>query len=261
MLTLFLGIVFSQRYSFENQKKVFEILEDNPLFVPNAKILKQVTFGFDNLMTDVIWLRIVQYVGGNARSSNYELLGEYLESVTELDPKFYMPYFVAQLLLPEVQHAEKAISISEKGLKSLPERWEIPFYMGYIYYYYLEDYEKGAEMYEKASQIPGVLSSAKRMAINLTSKANKHSIALSMWIEAYENEENANVKDLIAQKIIREKNYVDLEEAVKKYVEIYNTYPQSLEELIQVGLISEIPLDPIENWKRYTIQNNVIILQ
>ena len=219
-LTLFLGIVFSQRHSFEHQKKVFDILEDNPLFVPDAKILKQVTFGFDNLITDLVWLRIVQYVGGNARSSNYDLLGEYLESVTDLDPKFYMPYFVAQLLLPEVQHTEKAILISEKGLKSLPERWKIPFYMGYIYYYYLEDYEKGAEMYEKASQIPGVLSSAKRMAINLTSKANKHLLALNMWIEAYENEKISNVKKLIAQKIIREKNYVDLEKAMKKYFEI-----------------------------------------
>ncbi len=261
IILLCVGVIFSQKYSFENQKEVFQTLEDNPLFVPNAEKIQKFTFGFDNLITNLIWLKTVQYIGGNARSGNYELLYEYLDSVTDLDPEFYMPYFIAQLLLPEIQQADKAILISEKGLKNLPERWEVPYYMGYIYYYYLEDYEKGAEKYWQASKMPGVLSSATRMAINLTSKNKKHLLALEMWINAYEEEKNPQIKELIAKKIRREENFVELEHAVQKYYENYGLLPENLNELIRLGFITEIPKDPIESHKEYQLEEGLIFLR
>lgn len=255
------GIIFAQKDSFAHQKEVFEVLEDNPLFVPNAQILQKITFGYDNLVTDLVWLQTVQYIGGNARSSDYPLLSEYLDNLTDLDPQFYMPYFVAQILLPEIKQTDQAIQISEKGLKNLPNRWEIPYYLGYIYYYYLNDYEQGALMYEKASQIPGVLSSAKRMAINLQSKANKHAVALEMWIYAYEQETNPDVQELIAKKILREQNFLELEKAIQSYFQKNGFYPKNIEILVQEGLIQKVPQDPIAPWQKYLIENGVVVLR
>jgi len=258
---LLAGIILSQKYSFANQKKIFETLTDNPLFVPKAQILQKYSFGFENLITDLVWLRTIQYIGGNARSSNYRLLYHYLDCLTDLDAQFYMPYFVAQILLPEINQADNAILISKKGLRSLPKRWEIPYYMGYIYYYYLDDFEKGAQMYALASSIPGVLSSAKRMEINLTSKSNKHVLALQMWLNVYEKEQNQDVKDLIAKKIVREKNFVTLENALQKYIKKYGNVPLNLDILAQKKLIKEIPIDPIEKHKKYQIEEQLIILK
>jgi tetratricopeptide (TPR) repeat protein len=261
VLILCLNIIFSQKHSFKHQKEVFNILEDNPLFVPDGKKIKNFTFGYDNLVTDLVWLKIVQYIGGNACSSNYPLLYNYLENITDLDSKFYMPYFVAQILLPEIDQTEKAVLISQKGLENLPNKWEIPYYLGYIYYYYLEDYEQGSIMYKKASLIPGVLSSANRMAINLQSKANKHLVALQMWMDTYENETNKDVKTLIAKKIIREQNFLELGKAMREYLHLNGESPQNLEVLIETGLIEKIPVDPIAEWQKYEIEENVVVLR
>lgn len=258
---LLFGIITSQKRSFAHQKDVFEILEDNPLFVPNSKILKNVAFGFDNLMTDLIWLKTVQYIGGNARSGEYPLLSDYLDVLTDLDAKFYMPYFVAQILLPESGQAKEAVLLSEKGMKALPENWKIPYYTGYIYYYYLNDYEKGAKFYTQASEIPGALSSAKRMAVNLIGKANKHALALEMWLNLYEEEKNPDVKNLIEKKMLREKNFVDLENALQKYFQQNGFYPEKIDVLAQFGLIEKIPSDPLEPYKNYTLSGANVYLQ
>lgn len=261
LCALFSGIIISQKVSFAHQKEVFEQIENQALFVPKAQVLEQVSFGFENLVTDLVWLHTVQYIGGNARSSDYPLLYAYLDNLTDLDPQFYLPYFVAQVLLPEIEQNEHAILISEKGIRALPENWKIPAYLGYIYYYYLEDFEKGAEFYQRASEIPGALPSAKRMAINLTSKANKHLLALEMWLELYAEEKNEEIKAMIAKKIVREQNFVELEKAVQKYFSLQNVLPENLEILVTFGLMQEIPLDPIENHKKYQLQNGVIILE
>lgn len=260
-LVLTLSIVICQRFSFTHQKEVFEILEDNPLFVPDAKILKNVAFGFDNLMTDFIWLKTVQYIGGNARSGDYPLLFDYLNVLTDLDTKFYMPYFVAQVLLPESGQAQEAVLLSEKGMKALPENWKIPYYTGYLYYYYLNDYEKGAEFYLRAAEIPGALSSAKRMAVNLIGKANKHTLALEMWLNLYDEEKNPDVKNLIEKKMIREKNFVDLENALQKYFQQNGFYPEKIDVLAQFGLVEKIPSDPLEPYKNYTLSGANVFLQ
>lgn len=261
IVILVCSIIVSQQHSFTHQKTVFETLEDNPLFVPNGNRIQKLSFGFDNLVTDIVWLKTVQYIGGNAHSINYPLLYEYLDNLTDLDPKFYIPYFIGQIILPEIDQADKAVTISHKGLENLPDKWEIPYYLGYVYYYYLEDYEQGSAMYKKASILPGALTSAKRMAINLQSKANKHAVALEMWIEAYEIEKSLEMQDLIAKKILREQNFLELEKAVQNYYQKNRTYPQNLKVLVELGFIEEIPIDPLAEWQKYTINDGVIILQ
>ena len=190
------GIIVLQNRVFAYQKNVFDVLENNPLFVPDANKIKNISFGFDNLVTDLIWLKTVQYIGGNARTGEYPLLYDYLNTITDLDPQFYLPYFVGAVLLPESNNAKQAVRLSEKGVQNMPQKWEIPFYLGYIYYFYLEDYAQGAKYYEQASKLPGVLPIAERMAGNLKSKQGKHKIALEMWIDIFETTENEAIKNL-----------------------------------------------------------------
>lgn len=261
ILLVLTSVFWFQKQNFTYQKEVFEEIENEVLFVPDGEKIKNFTFGYENLVTDLIWLKTVQYIGGNARHQRFHLLGDYLESVTDLDSKFYAPYFLGLLLLPDIEQGKQAVQLAEKGIQALPNRWEIPYYLGYVYYFYLEDYEKGAEMYEKASKMPGVLVSAKRMATNLQSKAGKHKIALDMWIDIYENTENEGMLELIEKKIIREKNFLDLAMAVTNFENQKGYLPNTIEELAEFKFIEKIPEDPIEYWKSYQIKNGKIVLE
>ena len=67
--------------------------------------------------------------------------------------------FVADLfsgmgLIHNFDDVKLARPILEKGMKVFPESWELPFWLGYDHYIYLEDYDVGGEYLWRASQKP-----------------------------------------------------------------------------------------------------------
>ncbi|NEU81709.1 hypothetical protein [Nostoc sp. UIC 10630] len=90
---------------------------------------KMPTFGYDNLIADLIYLNFLQYFGDDEvrDKTGYSLSPEYFEVILERDPRFLAAY--QSLSISTSLYAampERTIAISEKGLKSIspsvPER-------------------------------------------------------------------------------------------------------------------------------------------
>ncbi|PHJ58186.1 hypothetical protein VF14_26600 [Nostoc linckia z18] len=85
--------------------------------------LKKVpSFGYDNLMGDWVYLNFLQYFGDDEirDKTGYGLSPEYFELILERDPRFLAAY--RSLSVSTSLYAampERAIALSEKGLKSL----------------------------------------------------------------------------------------------------------------------------------------------
>ncbi|MFN6464355.1 MAG: hypothetical protein RMZ41_021425 [Nostoc sp. DedVER02] len=91
----------------------------------NARInilKKTPSFGYDNFIADLVYLNFSQYFGDDEvrDKTGYSLSPEYFEVILERDPRFLAAY--RSLSISTSLYAampERAIALSEKGLKSL----------------------------------------------------------------------------------------------------------------------------------------------
>ena len=118
-------------YPFHLEIKANEI--DHPEFIPSSRSAKISSLGFDNIVADTYWLGTIQYIGGNAYSSEFrEYLSVLLSLVTDLNPSFEYPYTLGQLLLSSLDEyhdhvnatdqkkfAQQAEQLGLKGIKNL----------------------------------------------------------------------------------------------------------------------------------------------
>ncbi|WP_373525779.1 hypothetical protein [Nostoc sp.] len=80
------------------------------------------SFGYDNFIADLVYLNFLQYFGDDEvrDKTGYSLSPEYFEVILERDPRFLAAY--QSLSISTSLYAampERAIALSEKGLKSL----------------------------------------------------------------------------------------------------------------------------------------------
>ncbi|QFS45812.1 hypothetical protein [Nostoc sphaeroides] len=83
---------------------------------------KMPSFGYDNFIADLVYLNFLQYFGDDQvrDKTGYSLSPEYFEVILERDPRFLAAY--RSLSISTSLYAampERAIALSEKGLKSL----------------------------------------------------------------------------------------------------------------------------------------------
>ncbi|MEH2157964.1 hypothetical protein [Nostoc sp.] len=83
---------------------------------------KMPSFGYDNFIADLVYLNFIQYFGDDEvrDKTGYSLSPEYFEVILKRDPRFLAAY--RSLSISTSLYAampERAIALSEKGLKSL----------------------------------------------------------------------------------------------------------------------------------------------
>jgi hypothetical protein len=187
-----LGIYSAQSYTWPIIEGHFYEMEKNPGYIPTGERLRPFLMGFDHFTADLFWIRAAQYAGGNSGAFEFDSLPEYIDLVTDLDPHFGFAYRFGALVYPLNEVAIKKVDdLLIKGIELnrdthpelLPQMYiDLAFYT----YYYEDDLEKGAEIYEEcAATIPDCPPFAEKVAAFLRSKAGKHEIALRIWIDRF----------------------------------------------------------------------------
>ena len=109
-----------------NQVKITSVqlqLVKHPEFLPKKEIAKYTSFWFKNARADYYWLQAIQYIWGNAVSSEYKkYLYSMLDLITELNPYFQKPYIIGQLLLPWYNQRYEELSQQEQDFHT--RQWE-----------------------------------------------------------------------------------------------------------------------------------------
>lgn len=246
---IFIGILlssifFSQKVLFAHQRSLDAQIVEQPLFIPSSEFLKTISFGYDLLISDILWLDAIQYVGGDALNYNQDTLYQYLQTITDVDPHFEYAYKAGQLLLPQKYDDHHAVSLSLSGMIHNPSSWELPFYLGFIYSYVLKNNEKASLYYQYASMKEGAPAIAQTLAASSISRFNQHEYARKIWISLLETTENDLVKQLAEINIIRETNFIFLNIAQQKYFELFGENILSVYDLIIHEIIPALPQDP-----------------
>lgn len=172
----------------------------------------------------------MQYVGENALHQNYRVLPGYTNTITDLDPQFGYAYRFGGLLLPELGEHEAARTLLEKGEQNLPHDAQISYDLGFINFYYFEDYQSAISAYERCLTKKNFLPSAQTLLASLRAKNGKTEIAFSDLITRLQSA-NESEYDFLALKAQELGKLLALE-----YITSVNPPATDLSELIGITI-------------------------
>lgn len=214
------------------------------------------TFGFRNVLADIVWLEGVQ-VAGNRKMTllDYDRLYELLDVVSNFDPKFEIPYLLGGLVLGEsTPHARKALHVLGRGKEQFPVDWRFPFYKGFTYYFSVGDPEAAGKEMAEAARLPGSPAYLPGLASRMLTEARDPNAALAL-LETIVRRESDPMRRSVLKRRIREvtveRDLQVLERAVETYREKAGAVPESLPDLVRAGILKGIPQEP--NGGRYVI--------
>lgn len=217
-------------------------------YFPKTSFIKNVAFGYNNLLADIFWLRSIQYIGQHLDTgSTFPYLYHMLDIVTSLDPQFINAYnFGAAFLASWAGDPKDAILLGKKGVKNNPDNWRTAFGLGFIYYME-KDFEHAYKYFSLANTLPGMPDEYKTFAPFALGKFASPDQGIKMWETIAKMADNRFI--ILAAKnnisVLTQKKNVDmLNQAVQRYKKRFHAFPPSLSALVEHGMIVQLP-EPI----------------
>lgn len=224
------------------------------LYLPSGKTLKRLSLGYSSLLADIYWTRAVQYFGRKhiQESTRYDLLAPLLQITTDLDPHLIVAYQDGSVFLSErppwgAGEPNKAVDLLEKGIRNNPEYWRMYFTLGFVHYMDRHDYKAAEQAFRKGSEIPRALPWMKVMAARMAEKGKDAGTAMALWQTIYGEAHDKELKNTALLHINSLRADADLNE-LQRRVQIYHEktgfLPSEWTDLVHVGLLQGIPVDP-----------------
>jgi hypothetical protein len=251
--TLFLA-VFAVQHRIDESFGQYRATEEI-LYIDNPAVLKKVLLGFENIAADLYWLRTVQYFGGkrlDVTNKNYDLLEPLLQITVTLDPKFKIAYTYGSTFLSEPfpQGAglpSKGIALIDEGIRQHPDHWRFYLDKGFIYYWYLRDFPKAAEIFLEGAKLEGAPFWMTTTAARTLAQGGDRQTARGLWQVVHDTAETPQQRENAAIHL-RQLDALDELDALRKVVAVFvervGRPPRRWEELVSSGLLAAIPVDP-----------------
>lgn len=242
VLAIWMHVHLYSKYSQNNQLTQI-------LYLPSGKLVKLLSFGYESLMADYVYLWSIQYFTGPR--ARIEYLPHAYGIITDLDPYYMDAYYTGALMLfYEGRNPKAGLELLDQGLANNPEEWFLPTDAGFYCATNLKDYDLAANYFEKASRIWGAPILIKELLASMRYKAGDKEVAYKLWLEIYKTTDRPSLRQASFQHVHDLKVMVDLEhlqKAIASFQEMKSHVPLNLDQLVAVSLIQEIPLDPEGN--------------
>uniref|UniRef100_A0A7V4E315 Tetratricopeptide repeat protein n=1 Tax=candidate division WOR-3 bacterium TaxID=2052148 RepID=A0A7V4E315_UNCW3 len=264
IIFVFFLIFFFLQKEIDKQRKVSlrEILLQELMYFPSGKFLKEMAIEYDNLLSDFVWLRAIQYYGFHlVTDRKYDYLFHIFDILTTLDERFSGAYHFASFCLAwDAQKPDSAIYLLKRALIADPFNWQHYFDIGFINYMIIKNYEEAGYYFYLAAQLPQTWRISERWAAFSYGKSPKKEFAEILWQDIYNSTDNPQLKKIAKRglKVLkREKDLEYLQKAVDKFIKEKKKVPVSLLELYKEGYIDSIPKEPFGYF--YKIKNGKVI--
>lgn len=218
-------------------------------YLPDGDVLRRAVLGYREVASDLLWLQVIQEMGERKVSQEAgQWIYRALDVVTTLDPKFVRAYEIgAHALCTLVVMPEASNRLLEKGIHHNPQEWRLPFLLGFNYYFEFGDNQKAAEAMAAAARLPGAPDLIPRLAAKLLVSAKSPQQAVELLAKVYEDTTDESVRQVLEQRLrefIVERDLYLLEQTISQFQVQYSERPARLEELVQRGLLRELPQEP-----------------
>jgi tetratricopeptide (TPR) repeat protein len=226
------------------------------LYVSSPAAVRRAALSFDRLAADLYWIRVLQHYGGNRllpeAERRYDLLWLLLDLTTSLDPDFdiafrYGAVFLAEAFPSGPGRPDQAIALLEKGLELQPNEWRFAQDIGFVEYWWRQDYQAATDAFVRAAAMEGAPNWMGPLAAVTAAQGGSVAASRRLWQEVLAN---ADIEWLEAQAVfrLRQLDAMDqmaaLERVSLAYEAASGALPSSWDELIAAGRLSRVPVDP-----------------
>ncbi len=222
-------------------------------FVIPSPVLKITSLEFKGIVSDILFINVMVFKGSKYErkeqfrmtSEEWQWFDKTLNASTDLDPYFVDPYVFANANMTwEGGMIRETNALLEKGTQYRDWDWMLPFFAGFNSFFFLHDNAKAAEYLMTASRRPGPSEQLVSFAARLEYKDKKTENAI-LFLEAIEKKtEDERLKKEYETRIRALQARLILERSVSAYKERFNRVPISLKQMIEKGILKEIPKDP-----------------
>jgi tetratricopeptide (TPR) repeat protein len=225
----------------------FKVPGSSLIYIPSGLHLKRVTFGYDTLLADLIYLWAIQYFSNQAIWDRFENLEHVFSIISELDPRYLDPYEIGSLIaIHEARDLDLAYTILDLGFKKNPEQWIFPLQAGHYAQMYGKDFETARRYYKQAMDIEGSPSITRRLYAHAAFRQADYAAAWDNWREVYEAAADQRIKKIASNHLYQTKAAMDiqtLKTAVAQFKVQHGRLPAELEELVKAGFLKSVPKD------------------
>ena len=233
----------------------------NPtMWIQSGAVASKLALGYRNLVADVYWMRAVVYYGGKRRlsaespgpSANFEQLYPLLDLVTTLDPHFRVAYRFGAIFLTEAYPSgpgrpDLAISLLQRGVDRDAGRWEYMQDIGFVHYWWLQDYGKAAEWFSRAGQQPGAPAWLAPLAATTLAQGGDRRSSRMLWAQLLQTTDLEWLRSN-ARLRLQQLDAMDTIDELNRAAGIFMTRekrpPRDLRELAVAQRFRFIPIDP-----------------
>ena len=231
-------------------------VETRLLYIPDGEVLERMALSFDVLLADVYWMRALQHYGGTKRSvdveKSYDLLGPLLDIATTLDPRFNAAYRFGAIFLTEGYpngpgRPDLAIALLEKGIEEMPAKWEYYMDIGFIHYWWLQDYDTAADWFEKAADVPGASWWLRSLSASTLAAGGNRASSRLLWQQMHDTADNDWLRNEAARRLTQLRALDDIDRLIgagQRFIEQSGRPPRSWEELVEARFLARFPVDP-----------------
>jgi tetratricopeptide (TPR) repeat protein len=217
--------------------------------LPKGEYLKPALLGYHHLGADILWLRLIQVIGKKQNSADeYEWMYHALDVLTTLDPQYAYAYYAGGVILGDLANrTDLSNRLLEKGVKANPVVWNIPFLLGYNYYFLLGDPAKGAEYIMEAARRPDGPSYLPGLATRMAAEAGNPDTALAFLEARLTDTQDPEMREFLANRmkeVIIERDLRILESAVEAYRTQHRALPATFTDLVAAGTLPVLPEEP-----------------
>ncbi|NJM00234.1 MAG: hypothetical protein HC924_16205 [Synechococcaceae cyanobacterium SM2_3_2] len=167
--------------------------------------------GFGNLGSGWLWLEMIQYYGHPDRGvTGYTLAYPYLNTITSLDPSFFLAYRYAPAVLAfTAGEPENALALLQKGTEVItpdvnPRAYLLQLDQAGINFLLLGDseagraaYHAGADWYEAVPEHEGNGDNWRALGDRLVDRPNSRRVRFDVWLSLYRTTADPDTRERI----------------------------------------------------------------
>lgn len=220
------------------------------IYYPSA-FVDVVSLEFHGVVADYLMLNLMVFHGQkimdktDVEPDEWELTYKALILITDLDPRFFDPYLMAETSLPwDAGMVEEANHLLLKAVKYRKNDYRPYFFLWFNHYYFLHDPGAAGEYLQEAARIPGTPKFYKTLAARMTLYSGEISAGILFLREMISQTNDPNTKKFLQKRLDALKRIFFLENKIQEYEQEYGHQPESLDDLVSCRIIESLPQDP-----------------
>lgn len=225
-------------------------------YLRSPEAARRLALSYDMVAADLYWMRALQEFGSTRLRDHgpktYADLYTFLDLTTALDPQFNVAYRFGAIFLSERPpggpgRPDQAIALLQKGIAANPTRWEYYQDIGFVHYWWRNDYAEAAAWFERGARVAGAPWWLKSLAANTLASGGDRRNSRFLWQTLLRTSDNEWVQRDAArrlQQLDAMDRIDDLDRVVTRARAAGLDAPWGWAGLFERGFLTVVPVDP-----------------